>query len=64
MKTKAKVHIVRTEQWEHTASITINKKHYSAVGSSETSAERNLLRKIVFGNEKHLAINEFGKEIR
>ena len=50
MKTiKNDVHISRTEQWEYTASIIVNKKLYSATGSSETSAERNLLRLLVFG---------------
>jgi len=61
MKTKAKIIIVRTE---YTASIIINKKPLSATGSSETLAERNLLRKIVFGNESHYPLNEYEKEIK
>lgn len=64
MKSRAIVHIVRTEQWEYTASAIINKKPISATGSSEISAERNLLRKIVFGTESHYPINESGKEIK
>lgn len=58
MKAKGTVVITRTEQWEYTATIKIGKTRYRATGSSETSAERNLLRKVVFGDEKHQAIIE------
>ena len=48
MKHKGTITIRRTEQWEWTA--TLGK--ISATGSSETSAELHLLRRIVFGTEK------------
>jgi hypothetical protein len=62
-KRKGIIKIVRTEQWEYTAFYGKGKDSIQAVGSSETSAERNLLRKLVFGTDKHNAINEYGTEI-
>jgi len=46
MKRKGTVIIVRTEQWEWTACLGKER----ATGSSETTAELHLLRKIVFGD--------------
>jgi hypothetical protein len=64
MKRKGIIQIVQTEQWEYTACYGKGKTAIQATGSSETSAERNLLRKIVFGTEKHYPVNEFGTEIK
>jgi len=58
MKRKDTVHTFRSEQWEWTAYIGKGKKLIKAVGSSETTAELNLLRKIVFGTDKKEPIEE------
>jgi hypothetical protein len=50
MKHTGIIQIVRTEQWEYTAYYGKGKKSKRAVGSSESTAERNLLRKMVFWN--------------
>ncbi|MFA5398666.1 MAG: hypothetical protein WC346_21810 [Methanogenium sp.] len=55
MKRTGKIIIVRTEQWEYTAYYGRGKKMLKATGSSETSAERNLLRLMVFGDVNHWA---------
>jgi hypothetical protein len=47
------VKVVRTEQWEYTAWLKIGRNVYTATGSSGHGAELNLLRRIVFGTEKH-----------
>jgi len=57
---KGTIEIVRTEQWEYTASY----KGLSATGSSETSAELHLLRLILFGDARHVAKNEWGNFIK
>lgn len=64
MKRKGVIQIVRTEQWEHTAYYGKGKNAIQATGYSEQGAEINLLRKIVFGTEKHYPINEYGTEIK
>lgn len=59
-KLKGRIWIIRTEQWEYTASY----KGLAAVGSSETSAELHLLRLILFGDAAHPAKNEYGNDIK
>lgn len=51
---KGRIHITRTEQWEWTASY----RGLTATGSTQHSAELNLLRKLVFGSSAHEAIHE------
>ena len=63
MKLKGVITIVRTEQWEYTAFYGKGKKSLRATGSSEISAERNLLRQIVFGDERHYALDEYDNKI-
>jgi hypothetical protein len=60
MKRKGTITIVRTEQWEWTAVYGKGKNRIRATGSSETTAELNLLRKMVFGTDKKEPKEEWG----
>jgi len=55
---KENIYIARTEQWEYTATIKVNKKVYKATGNSETTAELHLLRLLVFGNTEKVPVKK------
>ena len=56
-----KICVYRSEQWEWTAYIGDGKKRIHATGATETTAERNLLRKLVYGTDKIEPIEEHGE---